>query len=409
MSIYIIRRCSLLFPVIIGVMTITFVLISALPMQQRLTSSFGPPPKGSTGYNPTVLCTRLHINQSGECPNPLYLSDIHKLGLDRPIYTQWAIYMFNSLTFNWGKVDNGSAAAATLAFIRGLTVVQALGAVLPYTLELAAVALLIVLGISIPLGNLAAVNRNRPIDQVARVVSFSGFALPAFLLGGFTATAVIIVIIHFGGLTVHTPWCPGGEGAYFEVMGSWPLHTFCYTHAGRLSTQGFPTWMPDGIKSTPTGFPTVDAMLHHQYWLAVDTVLRMLLPALVIAYGAIAGLLRFVRNSMLEVMNLDYVRTARAKGASESTVVRRHAGRNSLNVTITVLGLTFAFFVGGFPVIETVFDLNGVGRMLNFSIQTPLDYGLIFGSTLLFTYLVVFANIIVDVLYAYLDPRVRLG
>ena len=135
----------------------------------------------------------------------------------------------------------------------------------------------------------------------------------------------------------------------------------------------------------------------------------MILPALVIAYGAIAGLLRFVRNSMLEVMNLDYVRTARAKGVPESTVVRRHAGRNSLNVTVTVLGLTFAFFVGGFPIIESVFSLWGVGRLLTYAIEIPLDYGLVFGSTLLFTYLVVFANIIVDVTYAILDPRVRLG
>ncbi|MGA8603760.1 MAG: ABC transporter permease, partial [Thermoplasmata archaeon] len=148
---------------------------------------------------------------------------------------------------------------------------------------------------------------------------------------------------------------------------------------------------------------------HGQYWLGVDTLLRLLLPALVIAYGSIAGLLRFVRNSMLEVMNLDYIRTARAKGVPEKVVVSRHAGRNSLNVTITVLGLTFAFFIGGFPVIEDVFGLDGVGRALALSVQPTIDFGVIFGSTLLFTYLVVAANIIVDVLYAYLDPRVRLG
>lgn len=135
----------------------------------------------------------------------------------------------------------------------------------------------------------------------------------------------------------------------------------------------------------------------------------MTLPALVVAYGTIAGLLRFVRNSMLEVMNLDFVRTARSKGVPESIVISKHAGRNSLNVTITVLGLTFAFFIGGFPVVETIFNLNGVGRMFVYALLAPYDFGLIFGSTLLFTFLVVFANIIVDVLYAYLDPRVRLG
>jgi len=86
------------------------------------------------------------------------------------------------------------------------------------------------------------------------------------------------------------------------------------------SNFGYPGWLYLGVVSHPTGFPTVDAIIHGDGWLALDTVLRMILPALVIAYGSIAILLRFVRNSMLEVMNLDFVRTARAKGVSESSV-----------------------------------------------------------------------------------------
>ena len=112
---------------------------------------------------------------------------------------------------------------------------------------------------------------------------------------------------------------------------------------------------------------------------------------------------------MLEVLNLDFIRTARAKGVSESRVVQPHAGRNSLNVTVTVLGLTFAGFIGGFPIIEYVFGLQGSACILALSIQPPYDYGLIFGTTLLFTIIVVIANIIVDIVYAFLDPRVRLG
>jgi len=175
------------------------------------------------------------------------------------------------------------------------------------------------------------------------------------------------------------------------------------------SNNNYPLWLQFGTVSTPTGFPTIDAALHGQWILAADTILRMVFPALIIAYGSIALLLRFVRNSMLEVMNLDFVRTARAKGVPEKIVVKRHAGRNSLNVTVTVLGLTFAFFIGGFPIIEEVFGLQGVGRALALSVQQPYDLGLIFGSTILFTFIVVFANIIVDVVYAFLDPRVRLG
>jgi ABC-type dipeptide/oligopeptide/nickel transport system permease component len=171
----------------------------------------------------------------------------------------------------------------------------------------------------------------------------------------------------------------------------------------------YPSWLTTHLSTSPTGFPTLDAAIHGDWGLAFDTVRRMILPAIVIAYGSVAGILRFVRNSMLEVMNLDFVRTARAKGVPESGVVNRHAGRNSLNVTVTVLGLTFAGFIGGFPIIESVFGLRGIGLLLAYSIQEPYDYGLIFGTTLLFTIIVVIANIIVDILYAYLDPRVRLG
>lgn len=408
MWLYIVRRVILLFPVILGVMTITFACISALPVVDRMDSAFGPPPtRYPPGYQPTYNCSYFHIDKPGQCPNPMYDKYAHLLGLDMPVWAQWGTYMVRTLTFQWGYVDNYSAAAGQFEFMKGQTVITALGELLPYTLELAAVALLIVLAVSIPLGTLSAVNRNRPIDQISRVVSFSGYALPAFLLGGFVSTGVVILLMGHFGHTMTTPWCPRGEAPYLEVNYSWPTANICYT--GTLSLQGFPLWVGNGVTSTPTGFPTVDAFVHHDYWLGLDTLIRMVLPALVIAYGSIAGLLRFVRNSMLEVMNLDYVRTARAKGVSEKVVVSRHAGRNSLNVTITILGLTFAGFIGGFPIIETVFNLWGVGRLLALAIQFPLDYGLIFGSTILFTFIVVFANLIVDICYAYLDPRVRLG
>ncbi len=173
------------------------------------------------------------------------------------------------------------------------------------------------------------------------------------------------------------------------------------------ANNNYPPWLLFGTVSTPTGFPTIDAAIHGQWALAADTVARMIVPALIIAYGTVAVIIRFVRNSMLEVMNLDFVQVARAKGVAESVVIRRHVGRNSLNVTVTVLGLTFAGFIGGFPIIEEVFGLDGVGRALALSVQQPYDFGLIFGSTILFTFLVVIANLIADLLYAILDPRVR--
>jgi len=409
MWIYVVRRLFLLIPIIIGVMTITFVLTSALPVQQRFIAAHGTPPVRSPWQYNQYLTPGQGVcpaTSKTDCPNPLYNTLLNQLGLNKPIPEQWAIYMYHSLTFQWGVVGNDSTASQTITIIKGQPVTTVLTWFLPYTIELALLSLTIILLIAIPFGNLAAVNRNRPIDQGARVISFSGFAVAPFLLSSLVLIAVVVLLGASSGYHTSSPWCPGsGEGTFFEFYGSWPQST-CFANAQ------YPSWLTGGVVSHPTGFPTVDAMIHHQYWLALDSLIRIILPALVIAFGSIAVLLRFVRNSMLEVMNLDFVRTARAEGIPEKTVVKRHAGRNSLNVTITVLGLTFAFFIGGFPVIEDVFHLNGVGLMLALAVQqsvAPIDFGLVFGTTILFTYIVVIANIIVDVLYAYLDPRVRLG
>jgi peptide/nickel transport system permease protein len=413
MWVYVVRRVALLVPVVIGVMTITFILVTALGPTQQLYSAFGPPPIHGTihSYNPTIPCSEITPGANGTCANPLWDELAPKLGLNQPIVVQWGFYIYRAFTFQWGLVSNFSEMQGPLAaFIHGQSVSTVLAELLPYTLELAIFSLIIILAVAVPLGNLSAVYRNRPVDQASRVMSFSGFALPAFLLA--TVLVLAVVLILGTGTLVHTPWCPGGETSYSEITGSWPTPLGCGAPGGGgpISNFYYPSWLTYGIVSHPTGFPTVDAMIHGNWWLALDSILRMIIPALVIAFGTIAILLRFVRNSMLEVMNLDFVRTARAKGAPESTVVKRHAGRNSLNVTITVLGLTFAFFIGGFPIIEDVFQLNGIGYILALSVLPGQeDFALIFGATLLFTFLVVAANIIVDVLYAYLDPRVRLG
>lgn len=409
MWIYVVRRLILLVPVIIGVMTITFALISALPVEDQLIAHFGAPGAHDPWiYNPTLTPGQgpCPATAKTDCPNLAYQHLLGILGLNQPIPVQYGTYLYHSLTFQWGTVDNKSTAAILNPTIMDQPVTTALSWYLPYTLELAMIALAIILVIAIPLGNLAAVNRNRPVDQAARVLSFSGFAMPTFLLASFALMGAAILIGSSTHYYTHSPWCPSGELSYQEFFGSWPT-ALCFS-----SSAIYPSWLGTGVHTSPTGFPTVDAAVNGQYWLALDTLIRMVLPALVIAFGTIAVLLRFVRNSMLEVMNLDFVRTARAEGVPEKTVVKRHAGRNSLNVTITVLGLTFAFFIGGFPVIEYVFQLNGVGLMLAYSVQQTvgtIDFGLIFGTTLLFTFIIVIANIIVDVLYAYLDPRVRLG
>ena len=417
--VYIVRRAALVVPVIIGVMTITFVLVTSLGPIQIITAYYGPPPSHGNirTYDPYIPCKDITPGLNGTCKNPIYWNYAHALGLDQPIIVQWGYYIYHSLTFQWGTTSArnptvGPIGAMLKTCPGGCPVISVLSWVLPYTIELALLSLAIIISVAIPLGNLSAVYRNRPVDQASRVMSFSGFAFPAFLLGSLVVLAVVLLL---GTTTlIHTPWCPPGETALQEVQGSWPSTTSfgscAYPGASFGVNSGYSPWLSQGVISHPTGFPTVDALLNGAPWLALDTLVRIILPALIIAFGSIAILLRFVRNSMLEVMNLDYIRTARSKGVPESTVIRRHAGRNSMNVTITVLGLTFAFFIGGFPVIEDVFQLNGVGLLITYAvIPGGYDFGLIFGSVLLFTFLVVAANLIVDVLYAYLDPRVRLG
>lgn len=383
MWVYVVRRLILVIPVIIGVMTITFILVSLIPTSTRVAS--------------------FTLARTAKPGTPQWNQALAYLGLNKPVPVQWAIYIYHSLTLNWGYTNPHSEATTEAEL--GATawpVATVLAWYLPYTLELAALSLLIILVIAIPIGNLSAVYRNRPLDQGARVLSFSGYALPAFLLG----TLVLLLAIALSG--GYSPECGGLSFHYLDWYGSWPVPA-CLPGA----PANLPSWIGAHLNTSPTGFPTLDALIH---WntpdgpdLAFESIKRMILPALVIAYGYVATILRFVRNSMLEVMNLDFVRTARAKGVPERQVVNRHAGRNSLNVTVTVLGITFAYFITGFPVIESVFHLRGIGYMLAISILTPEDTGIIFGSTLLLTLIIVAANIIVDVMYAYLDPRVRLG
>jgi ABC-type dipeptide/oligopeptide/nickel transport system permease component len=413
MWVYLIRRLLLLIPVVIGVMTITFVLVSLIPPSEKLVTYLGPT-KNPCGYAPTCAPGQGSCPSTAhsDCPNSAYVNGVHQLGLDQPVPAQWGRYIVNSLTLNWGNTYKSSIASQQIGIqSQAQPVITVLSWYLPYTLELAALSLFIILVLAIPIGNYSAVYRNRPFDQGARVLSFSGFAFPGFLLAVLVLFAAAILS---GGTGVN--FCNSGSTSYEQWFGSWPS-------VNCMIGNTYPTWMgpTQHFATTPTGFPTADAVIHgltdstaqyraQDWYLAGESVKRLLLPALVIAFGSIAGILRFVRNSMLEVMNLDFIRTARSKGVPESVVVGRHAGRNSLNVTITVLGLVFAGFVGGFPVYESVFGIKGIGLLLVNSVNPGgLDYGLIFGTTLLFTFIVVIANIIVDVLYAYLDPRVRLG
>ena len=231
----------------------------------------------------------------------------------------------------------------------GIPVTEALGERVEPTLLLTSYALLVQLTIGIPLGVIAALRRGSNVDRTLTAVAISGAAIPTFFLG-------IMLILVF---SVRLQWLPS---------------------VGYVS-------------------PTDDLWGHVQ---------RMLMPAFTLGFASAGLLARMIRSSMLDVLNEDYVRTARAKGLANRDVVTRHALRNALVPAITVIGTSIAALLGGAVVTETVFTIPGMGRLVVQSISRR-DYPIIQGAVMVIAMVYVLVNLLVDVLYVYADPRVRLG
>ena len=230
----------------------------------------------------------------------------------------------------------------------GETVADAIKAGVPKTASLTLVSFLIAVIIALPAGIIAALQRNRPVDYIASFIAFIGVSMPSFWFG-------IILILVFA---VQLKWLPAI--GYAEI-----------------ADKGVGEWLK-----------------------------RLILPGLAIGAGYAAILMRFVRAGLLEVLSSDYVRTARAKGVRERAVIVRHALRNALIPVVTVAGIQLALLLSGTVVIETVFSIRGLGRILVGAIFDR-DYPIVQGVILLISVVFVLANLIVDVLYTFLDPRIR--
>jgi len=221
---------------------------------------------------------------------------------------------------------------------------------LPATLELAAAAALIAIALGIPLGLLSAIRPHSRMDAVARIGGLIGLSLPSFWLG-------TLIIVLF---SLYLRWLPNTSG-YVD---------FVHDPLANLKLQLF--------------------------------------PALTLGLALAAATMRMTRSAMLDVLSADYVRTARAKGLRPSTVVRRHVLKNGLIVVVTLLGIQVGQLFGGAVVVEEIFSVPGVGRMLLTAI-VQRDYALVQGGVLAIAILFVALNIVVDLLYGYLDPRIRLA
>jgi len=280
-------------------------------------------------------------------------------GLDKPLPVQYAVYVKNLLRGDLGE-----------SFSKRRPVADELRIRVPATFELATYAMGFALLVGLPLGIVSAIKQDRWPDHVARFITLIGTSVPVFWLG------LLLLYVFFYKLK----WLPG---------------------PGRLDV---------GMKAPPTitGMVTFDAAVQGQWDVFWAALKRLILPSIVLGSFAMGIVARMLRSSLLAALGDDYVRTARAKGLAERKVVAGHALRNALIPTVTVIGLTTASLLAGAVLTETIFSWPGIGSYaVNAALK--LDYPALLGTTLIVAVFYVLMNLVVDVAYGILDPRIRNG
>jgi len=288
---------------------------------------------------------------------------IEEYGLNDPPWVQFARW------FN--QVIHGDLGWSETAY---RPVTDAFKRFLPQSAELAIWSTLpIILG-GIWLGVFSAVRQNRPEDHAMRVFAVVGWSLPTFVAG------LLALFLLYGVVQWFPPGRLGLEAS--NIVHSDNFHLY-------------------------TGIITLDAILNGNWFVFADALRHLVLPVIVLAYVSWALILRVTRSSMLETLRQEYVMTARAKGLRERVVIKKHARRNALIPVATISGLTVAFLFNGLVITETIFDLPGLGRWAADAAR-QFDLPALLGYLLFNGFLIVMANLIVDIMYAYIDPRVRL-
>lgn len=329
---YTLKRILMAIPVILGIVTIVFVLM-------RVFSS-----------NPAYLL----LGQRASAERVAELTSY--LGLDQPIWKQYVIYLGQMLQGDFGD-----------SLFSGLPVMQEIGDRLPATIELALFSVFIAAVLGVSLGVICAVKQNSALDRICQVGGLVGVSLPKFWLG-------LMLIILFA---VNLGWLP--VSGRFDFMNK-----------------------PDTI----TGFMILDSIITGN-WAALGSTLRyMLLPGISIAIASVGTIMRYTRSTMLETIRQDYIRTARAKGLRERVVIVHHALKNALIPIVTVIGMELGGLFSGSVLVETIFAWPGVGKYIVDGINNS-DYAVVQGGCLLVALISVGMNLVVDLLYGLLDPRIR--
>jgi len=317
------RRLLQAIPLLLGIVTLTFVILHLAP---------GDPT--AIYFNPNIPPDVLDRMRAS-------------MGLDRPLHVQYVSWVRAFFTGDFGY-----------SYTRFRPVAEVLGDALPATLILGGVSLVVIFMVGCAVGTVQAVRQYSFSDTILTVSSLAIYSMPGFWLG------LMLVLM------VSSPWWP-------DLL-----------------------WLPvSGMRSTDHAFLSPLGRL-------ADISRHLVLPVIALGLASAAGIARYMRGEMLEVIQQDYIRTARAKGLRESRVLIKHALRNALIPIVSLLGLFLPLVIGGSVVIEVVFSWPGMGRLMYDSILAR-DYPVVMASTFLFGVLVVVGNLLADLLYAAVDPRIR--
>lgn len=334
MNFYILKRVLGLIPVLLGITLLVFSFLHLIP------------------GDPAVVLL-------GERANAADLAALRtQLGLDKPLPVQYFAFLSNLLHFNLGK-----------SIISGIAIADEIRIRLPASLELTLAAMLVALTLGIPAGIVAAIRKNRWLDNLTMGGSLIGVSMPVYWLG-------LLLVYLFA---VNLQWLPP---------------------SGRISVE-------TGFNFQPiTGLYVLDALLLLNFVALGDILSHLVLPALTLGTIPLAIVARITRSAMLETLSQDYIRTARAKGVPEKWVILRHALKNALLPIATVTGLQFGTLLGSAILTETIFAWNGIGSWIYDGILAR-DYPVVQAGVLFVAIAFVLINLLVDISYAFLDPRIK--
>lgn len=355
---YTVRRVVLAIPVLFAILVVTFVLARSIP---------GDPCRAILGEKASVeTCERFTKEQ----------------GLDQPIPVQFGIYMRNILQGDLGDSIRFGRPVSMMMIER-----------LPTTIELGMAAMSIAVLVGIPLGIVAAVKRNSAADVGVMVMANIGVSLPVFFLG-------LLLVYVFAVLLRDTPFQLPPSGRLTAGLVAVPFY-----EVYNLPVE--PESFRYHVYEFFANFYILNSIITADWEVLVDTIRHLILPALALSTIPLAIIARITRSSMLEVLGLEYVRAARAKGVSNNKVIMKHALRNAMLPVVTIVGLQLGAILGGAVLTETIFSFAGVGLSV-FEAITARDFPVIQGFVIVIAFVYVLFNLIVDLSYGFLDPRIRL-